>query len=112
MPLHTQAGDTTAVATSRPSLISMPSPREPLHGATGHPRLPLDGRSPDTGLDPGLGRATAEPLLEEGGSLAAFVNGPLVSGLKRLEALEPCLAEKRPDRGPCVAKGLQYGVEQ
>ena len=64
------------------------------------------------GLDPGLGRATAEPLLEEGGSLAAFVNGPLVSGLKRLEALEPCLAEKRPDRGPCVAKGLQYGVEQ
>jgi hypothetical protein len=50
MPLHTQAGDTTAVATSRLSLTSTPSPREPLHEATGHRPFPLDGRSPDTGV--------------------------------------------------------------
>ena len=47
MPLHTQAGDTTAVATSPLSLTSTPSPRETLHEATGHHPIPLNGRSPD-----------------------------------------------------------------
>ena len=50
MPLHTQAGDTTAVATSPLSFTSTSSPREPLHEASGHHPIPLDGRSPDTGL--------------------------------------------------------------
>ena len=43
MPLHTQAGDTTAVATSRLSLTSTPSPREPPHEATGHRPFRLTG---------------------------------------------------------------------
>ena len=50
MPLHTQAGDTTAVATPCPSLTSTPIPRKPPTVATEPHRSPLDRRSPDTGL--------------------------------------------------------------
>ena len=62
MPLHTQAGDTTAVATSRLSLTSTPSPREPFREGDGHHPFPLDGRSPDMtgGVQiPGLDRRLA-----------------------------------------------------
>ena len=50
MPLHTQAGDTTAVATSLLSLISSRIPRAPRPEATEPHHLRLDGRSPDTGV--------------------------------------------------------------
>ena len=50
MPLHTQAGDTTAVATFPLSLISTRPLREPPREATEPHPFPLDGRRPDTGL--------------------------------------------------------------
>ena len=52
MPLHPQAGDTTAVATFPSSLPSKLAPREPLPGEIDPHPFPLDGRSPDTGVRP------------------------------------------------------------
>ena len=61
VPLHTQAGDTTAVATSPLSLFSTPTPRKPQPKTTGPHHFRLDGRSPDTGLGGGSSAAIVNP---------------------------------------------------
>lgn len=117
MPLHTQAGDTTAVATSPLSLTSTPSPREPLDDATEHHPIPLDGRSPDTGLDPASVRGDLTGL--GAGLRELFANDATQDLFEWLLAPSNVLDEGGVDKGLVVATAsgmnlslepLKYGV--